>query len=210
MDNIISINHTKENIIEFDLTMEGVETKDVEVKMMVETKGMELGFKAKNKEKDTWVVKLPKLPILERTAYKFYIEVHADGYYFMPFKGTLNVVGSAEVYSSEPKNVSLKSEKSEDDKSEPKKSEDKKDKKVSEAWRSKEKPIEQIARELIEQQKYNTEEVTRKVEENKQTDKPAPSVGSKDEKVMAILEEAGIRTKSKRPHVSFVKTKILN
>jgi hypothetical protein len=207
----ISINHTKENIIEFDLTMEGVETKDVEVKMMVETGTMELGFKAKNKEKDTWMVKLPKLSILERTAYKFYIEIHVDGYYFTPFKGTLNVVGSAEVYSSEPKNVTLKTTNNAKDepKNAPKGSQEEK-KKVSESWRAKEKSIEQIARELVEQQKQEKDVPVKNTPVAESPIQQTLMSNGKDEKVRAILEEAGIRPKPKRTRVSFVKTKTLN
>lgn len=196
MDNVVSINHKKENVLEFDLTMEGVENKGISVIMMVEAKDMMLGFKAEHKEKDKWSVTLPKLPMLERTAYKFHIMVHADGYHFEPFKGTLNVVGSAEVYSSEPKNVTLKSGNEEEKKEKTSKKEDTK-KKTNEAWRGREKPIDQIARELMEGQKYSKEHIDKKVEEVREAAEAAGSEISKDEKVMAILEEAGITPKRK-------------
>lgn len=208
MDNVISVNHKRENVIEFDLTMEGVDAKGAEVKLMVETKDMEIGFKASKKEKDTWTVKVPKLPMLERTAYKFYIEVHVDGFFFEAFKGTFNVVGSAEVYSSEPKNVTLKSG---DEKKEDKKSEKKEEKKkVSETWRSREKSIEQIANELLEQHKYDPKAVQDKVEQLNEQEQKRDT--TKDERVLAILEEAGIRPKGKekKPRISFIKTKTLN
>jgi len=194
MDNVVSINHTKENVIEFDLTMEGVESKDVDVRFMVESKGMELCFKAAKKEKNTWFVKLPKLPMLERTAYKFTIEVHADGYFFKVFNGTLNVVGSAEIYSSEPKNVTLKPTKSEDkqtdkedDKTSKSKDKDKKEeKKVQESSRPREKSIEQIAREMMERNKSegtsNEKPVTKPAE--KIVEKVEPKADKKPENLV--------------------------
>lgn len=196
MDKIVTINHTKENTIEFDLTMDGIEVDGIVVKMMVESKGMELGFKASRKEKDTWAVKLPKLPMLERTAYKFYIEVHADGYYFEPFKGTLNVVGSAEVYSSDPKNVTLDStaDKKKEEKKPSSKEEKTSEKKVSENMRhrSREKGIDQIARELIEQQENNLK--SPKLQPSSQHTKPIVAetktvADEKHDRVEQILRE---------------------
>lgn len=121
MDNVISVLHSKENVLEFDLTMEGIELKDLEVKLMVEAKDMQLGFVASKKDGDTWKVKIPKLPFLEQSAYPCYIEVHADGYFFEPFKGTLNITKSAEIYSSDPKNVTLGPKEEEEKKPAPKK-----------------------------------------------------------------------------------------
>lgn len=206
MDNVVTINHKKENVIEFDLTMDGVDREGAEVKLMVETKDMELGFKATHKTKDTWSVKLPKLSILERTAYNFYIEIHVDGYFFNAFKGTLNVVGSAEIYSSEPKNVTLKNDEGKADKKE-KKAEKKS---VSESWRQSEKSIEQIARELMEKRDLTKDTIDQKAEEVHEAADGAEHT-DKDEKVRAILEESGIKTKrGKKPRISFIKTHTLN
>jgi hypothetical protein len=269
MDNVVTINHTKENKLEFELTMDGVENKDTTVMMMIESKGMVLGFKAEHKEKDTWTVKLPKLPMLERTAYQFHITVDVDGYHFEPFQGTCNVVGSAKIYSSDPKNVTLQP--TEEKKPEPKKEEkkeapkkavkkktaekeapkkdvkkdqkkdDKKDvteadtaihdSKAAQAIRDaiaaaqaatdlrknsparkvieeqKHKPVDELAREFLEQQKFTPEAVNKKVEQVREAVAEADKHDHEnDDKVLAILEEVGITPmKKKRRRFSLMK-----
>lgn len=207
MDNVVSINHTKENTLEFDITSEGVETKDISVRLVVKAKGMDLSFEAKKKEKDTWMVKLPKLPMLDKTTYNMKIEVVADGYYFEPLKGKLNVVGSAELYSTEPKNVTL----SPDDK----KGTTKEKKEVKEHrtpsspyTKNSEKPIEQIARELMEKHNFTPAEVDRKIEQVKEKAEGVDT--SKNEKVIAILEEIGIKPKAKAKRSFSLKTRLLD
>lgn len=212
MENTVSINHTKDNTLEFELSMEGVDTKDIDVRFVVESKGMDLNFAAKKKKGDVWAVKLPRLPMLEKTAYKFHIEVITDGYFFKPFEGNLNVVGSAELYSTKPKNVTLEPNKEEKpvedaaEKEEKKKKEEKKveEKKVVEEaqrnrTRSREKSIEQIARELMEQQNYSPKKIEDKVKEVKEAEAQAPvtNANRKDQQILTILEEVGIKTKRK-------------
>jgi hypothetical protein len=213
MDNVVTINHTKENILEFDLTMEGVENKDITVMLMVDAKDMSLGFKATKKEKDKWAVKLPKLPMLEKTAYKFHIMVHADGYHFEPFKGTLNVVGSAEIYSSEPKNVTIKpaddnpaKDKKAEAKAPTEKKEQKKEQKVAEdvRGRSREKSIEQIARELTEKTQINSQQKPEKKVENQ----PIKEAEKKPERKITLGLTSGTKTlqeNAKAEHTEEVK-----
>lgn len=276
MDNVISVLHSKDNVIEFDLTMEGIELNDLEVKLMVEAKDMQLGFVASKKDGDTWKVKVPKLPFLEQSAYPCYIEVHADGYFFEPFKGTLNITKSAEVFSSDPKNVTFgpKEEEKKEEKPKPapkkkaaakkkatpkkepeKKVEEPKEEPVKESRvgkskrthlnfsiedlankliaektgktpigsdkKKEEKPQEKleeqtddmtfddVARKIMEAQKFKKEEIDKKVEEVKEAVEKVDH--TKDEKVIAILEEAGIRPKKKkRPRISFIKTETIN
>ena len=177
MENVVSINHTKENVLEFDISIQGIADKDISVCFVIKTNDMNLSFDASKKGKgDKWSVKLPKLPMLQKTAYKCVITVVADGYYFEPLNGTLNVVGSAEIYSSSPKNVTLEPSKS----------------------------AEEIARELLEGENYSKTAIEEKIAEHKSND-------ITHDKVVAILEEFGIKSKSKtRPKISFVKTKTLN
>lgn len=201
MDNVVSINHTKENVIEFEMTTDGVETKGMSVRFIIEAKGMELGFMCKKKKGDEWSVKLPDLPMLERTAYKFHVDVIADGYYFEPMKGTLNVTGTAELYTTTPKNKTLEPE---GKKKAPAKKKAVKERVKTEPIRSNERSIESIAQSLMEQTKFdNPEQLTEKTEE-----KPSDN---KDDKVIAILEEVGIKPKKKTTRkISFVKTRLLD
>lgn len=227
MDNIVSIRHQKENVLEFELTIEGVEGKDPIVKLVIQGNSISLGFGATKKEKTTWQVKIPKLSILEKTAYPFHIEVLVDGYYFEAFKGTVNVLGSAEIYSSEPKNITIQPSKQEKPSAPKKEDSSKKSTTKSEEQSSKkkeppkevktpvekkktnenvhtiEKSIEQIANDLLKQHKFDPENVEKKIGELGEHKN-----NSKDEKVLAILEEAGIRPKyGKRPRISFISTK---
>ncbi len=230
MENVVSINHTKASTLEFDLTTEGVETKDIVVKFMIEAKGMEIGFQAKKKKGkdagDSWSVKLPALPMLEKTAYTYCIEVHSDGYFFEPLKGTLNVVGSAEIYSTAPKNPTLKSADSKDEKKPAAK------KKATEAVqtkpvRAREKGIEQIAQELMENKANQPKPAPKKkaatpekpqryteplIKKTEQEIVEEEHEGTKDQQVLAILEEVGIKPKSrgKRPRISFIKQDMLD
>lgn len=107
MENLVTINNTKKNVLEFDVSISGLDTKDVEVKFVIKTKKMDLVFAAKHEKGDTWSVNIPELPMVEKTTYKSSVVVIADGYYFEPMKGSVNVVGSHEVYSSTPKNTTL-------------------------------------------------------------------------------------------------------
>lgn len=104
MDNLVTITNTKKNTIQFDLSIEGLEANNVSVRFVVETaKDMELGFLCKQQDGDKWEVDIPEIEILEKTAYPYHIDVIADGYYFEPLKGTMNVVGSQQIYASSPK-----------------------------------------------------------------------------------------------------------
>lgn len=190
--NIITAINTKENTLEFNLTIQGLDSNDVSVRLIVETENIEFGFCCSKKEgsSDVWEVTLPKLPMLEKTAYPFKITVVADGYYFEPHKGTLNLVGSQEIYSTTPKNVSLKPKKDSDDDSEKEEKEEKTEKKEvkEETYRytkQREKPISQIAEELMKQASFNKKvPLTESVNDT-----------NKQQKIDKVLQELGISIK---------------
>ncbi len=209
MDNVININNTKENTLEFEMVIEGTTTKEVDCNFVIVAKGMELRFPAALTEGkvDHWTVTLPEMGFLERTAYQCYTEVVAEGQYFKPMEGNVNVVGTAQIYTSAPKNKTLESDikKQEVFKEEEQKREVKRE---QSSWRQSEKPISQIAKELMEQEKYGKDKIDEKVAEKKTVSDGAKS---KDDKVRAILEESGFKSKKKKKErVSFVKTRLLN
>jgi hypothetical protein len=104
------LNHRKSNEIEFDVTVEGLAaSNDMLVRFLIETVDFSMGFDCKHHTGSKWSVVLPALPHLEKETYPFKIEAIVDGYYFIPVKGTINVVGSAEVYISKPENLTFKS-----------------------------------------------------------------------------------------------------
>ena len=191
MDNIVTINNTKSQTVEFDITTEGLETKGMKVYLMVKAKGMELRFTAKKKEGDTFAVKLPVLSnLLDRTAYDCSVEVVADGYHFIPMRGTLNVTGSAKV---EAKVATTNKEAKAEEKAKKEETKAKKEKikeqvvqPGSHSTVQGEKSIKQIADELMAQKEADV------VEETVDT--------AKDDKLKEILKEEAFKPKkSKKP-----------
>lgn len=110
MENLVILNETKNDDIEFELNVEGVDTKDMRVLYILETKEYSMAFKCQNKNKNTWSVTIPPLPHIEPTSYKYHIDVITDGYYFEPLKGVANIEKSHQIYASKPE-ISAKQEK---------------------------------------------------------------------------------------------------
>ena len=108
MDNLVTITNIKENDIEFNVDVQGNKNEEINVTFIIEAKDMEIGFPAK-KIDDKWCVTIPPLPFLEKTGYNFHINVVVDGYLFEPLRGMVNVVGTHEVYTTTPKNVTISS-----------------------------------------------------------------------------------------------------
>lgn len=231
MDNLVSINHTKENILKFNLSIEGINPSDIVAKFVIHGQGMELGFTAERTTGDEWTVEIPALPVLERTAYPFHFDVVADGYHFEPLRGTVNVVGGNDVYISAPKNPKLSPEAGpkEEKKPEPKKESIAVPSPVDLPKKGKERPIAQVAQELMEANKAKeiTPEpkvevkvepiVETKVEEVKPIQvskepllpkviiekKDEPKAGDKDDAARKVLEEMGIKPKKQKPRTRF-------
>ncbi len=199
MDNLINLNNTKSNTLEFEMTIEGANSSDVDCHFVIEAKGQDFRFKAKRDEDNRWTVDIPAMPYLDRTTYKCYTEVVTEGQYFKPMDGNVNVVGSAEIFTSTPKNKTVESDIKRIEEAK-RLDENREEKRKNQSWRQKEKSIEQIANELM---KGKGEKPLVENEEK-------PVENSKDAKVRAILEESGIKPKKKKEKVSFVRTKLLN
>lgn len=107
MENSITITNTKDNFVQFDVNVDGVDSNSLSVRFVIDTSQMCLSFYAHKIKDDTWEVTVPSMPFVERTTYPFHIEVVVDGYYFEPFKGIVNVVGPVDIYTSTPKNTTL-------------------------------------------------------------------------------------------------------
>ncbi len=107
-NNLVSISNVKENVLEFAISITGIEKKDMMVKFVIEANNMEIGFNAKSvDDKDKWTVEIPALTMLKATLYPFHIEVVVDGYHFLPMQGSVNVVGTHEIYLTKPENITL-------------------------------------------------------------------------------------------------------
>lgn len=102
-DDLVQINNNKENILEFDLSVDGLNANQVDAKFVIRGTDIDFAFPCVKDQSGKWSVKLPPLPMLERTAYPCHFQVIAEGYAFTPYKGSINVVGSNDVYITQPK-----------------------------------------------------------------------------------------------------------
>lgn len=107
MDSMITISNVKENVLEFNVEIKGVDTSDMSVHFIIQANSMDIGFNATHLSGDKWEVVIPPLPMLERTAYPFRMQVDCDGYHFEPLQGTINVVGSHDIYVSTPSHQTI-------------------------------------------------------------------------------------------------------
>jgi hypothetical protein len=107
MDNLVTISKAKDNVLEFDVEITGIDTAEMSVQFVIEADGLKLGFDSEKMTEKKWSVKIPALAMLDTTAYPFHIDVMVDGYYFEPLRGSVNVVGTHSVYTSAPENITL-------------------------------------------------------------------------------------------------------
>lgn len=232
MDNLVSINHTKENTLKFNLSIEGINPSDIVAKFVIHGENMELGFTAERATGDEWTILIPALPVLERTAYPFHFDVVADGYHFEPLRGTVNVVGGNDVYISAPKNPKLAPEAGpkEEKVLEPKKESVVVPSPADLPKKGKERSVAQVAQELMEANKAKEtppepkkEEVKvepiveTKIEESAPVQVPKesllpkitiekkdePKAGEKDDAARKVLEDMGIKPKKQKPRARF-------
>jgi len=191
MNNVVTITNLKENILDFELSAEGIEAKDIVVKFVIEADGIEFAFPAKKAKGKSWTVTIPKMPTLERTTYNYCINAVTDGYYFEPLKGKVNVVGPQEVFATVPKQTAKPKDKPPATETKAQKPEKKK---ISEQTfaKTREKPIAQIARELMEQQSMRTDGTSKL---SKPSSDEQHSDKSLDGKIREILESIGYKPK---------------
>ena len=101
MENVITIVNTRANPLDFDIAIQGVDSKDAQVKFVIETNPVQFGFPCTRGEGEKWHVELPPLPQIEQVSYNFHIEIVVDGYFFEPYRGTINVTAEPTVNASE-------------------------------------------------------------------------------------------------------------
>jgi hypothetical protein len=105
MEKNINITNTKENTIEMDIEIEGIDSKNKKCFFVIKTKEVSFSFECNNSKGNKWSVVIPKMPQIENTMYDFYIYMVIDGYYFEPYSGSINVIKSNEIFV---KNISNK------------------------------------------------------------------------------------------------------
>lgn len=211
-DEIVSINNLKENVLEFDLKVEGLNSDNLDAKFIIRSSGMDLAFPCAKDGHGKWSVKLPPLPMLERTAYPYVFSITAEGYHFEPLKGSINVIGSSDVYITNPKTKLTSptpTQKVVEAKAVPIKVEPVK------PTKSREKSIAQIAGELMEAEKKKPVEIKKVVVKQtvvavKESLLPKITVeakkevkGGKDAAALKVLEDMGIRSKKAKAKSRF-------
>jgi len=127
MDTSVSITNSRENELQFDISVEGTDVSEMRARFVIETDDVNYSFDCKQgDEAAKWVVKIPALPQLKSGTYDFYVEIITNGYYFDPYKGKVDVtpeptVSQSDVETKKPsvpvvKPIVVKSKKSEEDK----------------------------------------------------------------------------------------------
>lgn len=101
------IYHTKESTIEFNVDVSGVNDTDMLVRFIIETADMDISFNCKSTNKKDWMCKIPPMKFLEKTTYTYRIEVCTDGYFLKGATGSITISATAELYHTEPKNVTI-------------------------------------------------------------------------------------------------------
>ena len=108
MDNLVTISNVKENVLEFNVEVKGIDSDDMAVRFVIEAAEMNLGFDSEQGDMENlWTVKIPALTMLDTTSYSFRIDVIVDGYHFDAMQGAINVVGSHDIYATKPENITL-------------------------------------------------------------------------------------------------------
>lgn len=183
MDNLVTITNTRENVLEFDVDIQGLNTDDIKVRFVIHADKVCFTFPC-NKEEKKWVAIIPQLSYLERTSFPFCIEIIADGYFFEALRGTVNVVGNTEIYATAPKNTAIPPVKPTADGEitvvvpESKKT---KTPEPVKPVRGRERSISMIAEELMREQGVKVRS------KNAETSKPT---SAKDQKIRDILKES--------------------
>ena len=108
MDKKISIVNTRDNEFEFDISIDGVDKKNMMVSFVIKTDSVNLQFPCKENEDnaDKWEVVVPPMPMLELATYPFCVTIVVDGYFFEPFKGTAVVIHEPTVKTTATKKMS--------------------------------------------------------------------------------------------------------
>lgn len=96
MENITIVNQ-RDTELEFDINIQGANKKEPIVRFVIEGKPTNFGFQCRQGDEDKWLVDVPAISQLKDKAYPFRLEVIVDGYYFEPFRGTVDIVAEPDV-----------------------------------------------------------------------------------------------------------------
>ena len=200
MENFVSINHVKENVIEFDVSVQGVNADDMRVWFIIKCDPIHISLPCTKLSGDKWECKIPPIPFVKKTAYPCVVAATIDGYYFEPMTGTCDIVGSAELYTQNMSNVTYGPASNKTDETE---SGDKP--KVTVDEKPKVKSATTFAAEIIKQQKdeeskgkkkKSSDSNNKKSKKDKSSDK-SNDQDDKKQKIDEILGDLGISVTAK-------------
>ena len=104
MDTSVSTTNSRENELQFDISVEGTDVSEMRARFVIKTDDVNYTFDCKQgDEAAKWVVKIPALPQLKSGTYDFYVEIITNGYYFDPYKGKVEVTPEPTVSQSDVK-----------------------------------------------------------------------------------------------------------
>ena len=195
---MISIVKTRDNELEFDINITGAQKKEPVVRLIIENDKVNYTFDCTNLKGDKWVCAIPPMPQLTKKAYPFRLEVIIDGYFFEPYRKTINiipepVVKSGKVAEKHPEKPVVK-DKIVKDKEETKEKSTEPKKKVSTTKRTEAKPAKRVvAKEEtyippvkpVEQEEDNFADLA-----NKWLNRDKPVLSEKDKKIKGVIRDA--------------------
>ena len=102
MNTTLSITNSRENELQFDVSVEGTDVSEMRVRFVIEADGTNYMFPCKQSDTpEKWIVKIPKMSHLEVGTYDFHVEIITNGYYFDPYKGSIDVTPEPTVSQSD-------------------------------------------------------------------------------------------------------------
>lgn len=105
-DNVLSLNKHKENVYSFKITTEGISTDALSVYFYINTPDMRLMFTCIKSDGDEYICTIPILDFIKKTAYSCGLFVQTnDGYFFEPFKGSINITSGVTVTGQPGANI---------------------------------------------------------------------------------------------------------
>lgn len=196
MDNVVSIVNSKESKLDFDIGIEGLEPKNIKVRLLIETKNFDFAFSCKKEKGKTWGVTIPALEYIEKGTYPLKVEVIADGYHFEAMKGIANVTGSFDIYAKKSEKIKPIEEKKI---------------KIGEIEERRERTnplsgMNNLADKIFSE--YTKKPKVQLVTENREEKKEEKTFKSKDDIIRNILRKSSA-TESKPSAVTFTKGKIV-
>lgn len=94
---LATINNERENTLTFQVNVQGLDTADINMRFVIESKGMLFGFPCEQLSDNDYRVTIPALPFIDIGTHQCKIEVVANEYFFTALNGKIKIAGTPKV-----------------------------------------------------------------------------------------------------------------